>query len=280
MKHENHQPVGAFKVHGGVNLVAQLTPAERERGVITASTGNHGQSIAFAGRLFDVPVTVCVPEDANPVKLENIRGYGATIVPHGRDFDDAREYCEGARRARRSALHPLRRRTAPHRRGGDGDARGARAGARARRDRRSDRRRERRRGRLHRRPGAEAGGAGDRRAVRCGAGCVSILAVALPPQRRDEHLRRRPREQGRLRAASANPVGAPRRLRARRRRRDPGRHDADAADDPQPCRAGRSGAAGSYPEAARRARRRADRSDLQRRQCQPRAAARAPRRRG
>jgi threonine dehydratase len=94
VKHENHQPVGAFKVRGGVNLVSQLTPAERERGVITASTGNHGQSIAFAGRLFDVPVTVCVPEDVNPVKLENIRAYGAMIVMHGRDFDDARERCE------------------------------------------------------------------------------------------------------------------------------------------------------------------------------------------
>ena len=52
VKHENHQPVGAFKVRGGVNLLAQLSAGERERGVVTASTGNHGQSIAYAARLF------------------------------------------------------------------------------------------------------------------------------------------------------------------------------------------------------------------------------------
>jgi threonine dehydratase len=51
VKHENHQPVGAFKVRGGINLVSQLSTAERERGVIAASTGNHGQSIAYAARL-------------------------------------------------------------------------------------------------------------------------------------------------------------------------------------------------------------------------------------
>ena len=69
VKHENHQPVGAFKVRGGVNLAAQLTPTERERGLIAASTGNHGQSIAYAAQLFDIKATVCVPEGANPVKV-------------------------------------------------------------------------------------------------------------------------------------------------------------------------------------------------------------------
>jgi threonine dehydratase len=92
VKHENHQPTGAFKVRGGVNLVSQLGAAER--GVIAASTGNHGQSIAFAARLFGVPATICVPEGANPVKVAAIRGYGAEVVEHGRDFDDAREHCE------------------------------------------------------------------------------------------------------------------------------------------------------------------------------------------
>ena len=94
VKHENHQPVCNFKVRGGVNLVSQLSDDERRRGVITASTGNHGQSIAFASRLFDVRAIVCVPEGANPVKLASIRGLGAEIVTHGRDFDDAREHCE------------------------------------------------------------------------------------------------------------------------------------------------------------------------------------------
>ncbi len=94
VKHENHQPVGAFKVRGGVNLVAQLSQDDRERGLVTASTGNHGQSIAFAAQHFGVRAIVCVPEDANPVKVAAIRALGAEIVEHGRDFDDAREHCE------------------------------------------------------------------------------------------------------------------------------------------------------------------------------------------
>ena len=94
VKHENHQPVCNFKVRGGVNLVSQLSDDERRRGVISASTGNHGQSIAFAGRLFGVRTVICVPEGANPVKVASIRGLGGEIDEHGRDFDDAREHCE------------------------------------------------------------------------------------------------------------------------------------------------------------------------------------------
>ncbi len=94
VKHENHQPVGAFKVRGGVNLMSQLSEDTRRRGVIAASTGNHGQSIAYAARLFGVRAIICVPERANPVKVESMRNLGAEIVPHGRDYDDAREYCE------------------------------------------------------------------------------------------------------------------------------------------------------------------------------------------
>jgi threonine dehydratase len=94
VKHENHQPVGAFKVRGGVNLISQLSADERDHGVITASTGNHGQSIAYAARLFGVAATICVPEGANPVKVASIRGLGAELIVHGRDFDDAREHCE------------------------------------------------------------------------------------------------------------------------------------------------------------------------------------------
>ncbi len=94
VKHENHQPIGAFKVRGGVNLVSQLSRDERERGVIAASTGNHGQSVAFAARLFGVPATICVPEGANPVKVASMRGLGAELAVHGRDYDEAREHCE------------------------------------------------------------------------------------------------------------------------------------------------------------------------------------------
>jgi threonine dehydratase len=95
VKHENHQPICAFKIRGGINLVSQLSDDERRRGVITASTGNHGQSIAYAARLFRVRAIVCVPEGANPVKLASIRGLGAEIVTHGVDFDEAREHCAG-----------------------------------------------------------------------------------------------------------------------------------------------------------------------------------------
>jgi threonine dehydratase len=94
VKHENHQPIGAFKVRGGVNLVSRLTPDERKRGVIAASTGNHGQSVAYAARLFGVKAIICVPEGANPVKVESMRGLGAEIVVQGRDYDEAREWCE------------------------------------------------------------------------------------------------------------------------------------------------------------------------------------------
>lgn len=90
VKHENHHPVGAFKVRGGVNLIARLSPAEREAGVIGASTGNHGQSIAWAARRFGVRATIVVPKGANPAKMDAMRSLGATLVEHGASFDDAR----------------------------------------------------------------------------------------------------------------------------------------------------------------------------------------------
>jgi threonine dehydratase len=98
VKHENHLPIGAFKVRGGVNLVSQLSEDERRRGVVTASTGNHGQSIAFAAGRFTVRAIVCVPEGANPVKLAAMKRLGAELVIHGRDFDEAREHCEALAR--------------------------------------------------------------------------------------------------------------------------------------------------------------------------------------
>jgi threonine dehydratase len=94
VKHENHQPVGAFKVRGGVNLVSRLSADERHQGVIAASTGNHGQSVAYAADLFGVRAVICVPEQANPVKVESMRALGAEVILHGRDFDAAREHCE------------------------------------------------------------------------------------------------------------------------------------------------------------------------------------------
>jgi len=94
IKHENHQPTCAFKVRGGVNLVSQLSEEERIRGVIAASTGNHGQSVAFAARLFGVAARIVVPEAANPGKVASMRGMGAEVIFHGERFDEAREHCE------------------------------------------------------------------------------------------------------------------------------------------------------------------------------------------
>jgi threonine dehydratase len=89
VKHENLNPTGAFKVRGGINLISQLTPAERETGVISASTGNHGQSIAFAARLFGIRATICAPARANRLKVESMRDLGANVVLEGRNFDEA-----------------------------------------------------------------------------------------------------------------------------------------------------------------------------------------------
>ena len=94
VKHENHQPIGAFKVRGGVYLMSQLSEDERRRGVIAASTGNHGQSVAYAAKVFGVPAIIGVPEGANPLKVESMRNLGAEVLFHGPDFDAAREYVE------------------------------------------------------------------------------------------------------------------------------------------------------------------------------------------
>jgi len=94
VKHENYQPVGAFKVRGGINLVSQLSPEEREKGVIAASTGNHGQSIAYAARLFSVNAIIVVPENANPGKVAAMQGMGAEVVFYGATYDESKLHCE------------------------------------------------------------------------------------------------------------------------------------------------------------------------------------------
>ena len=98
IKHENYQPVGAFKVRGGINLISQLSLQERERGVIAASTGNHGQSVAFAARKFGVKARIVVPEKANPGKVAAMQGMGAEVIFHGSTFDEARLHCEALAR--------------------------------------------------------------------------------------------------------------------------------------------------------------------------------------
>ena len=93
IKHENHNPTGSFKIRGGLNLIARLSADER-RGVVTATTGNHGQSIAFACQREGVPCTIVVPINNNPEKNAAMRGLRAEVIEFGRDFDEARERVE------------------------------------------------------------------------------------------------------------------------------------------------------------------------------------------
>ena len=94
IKHENHLPTGSFKIRGGLNFMAQLSDEQKGRGVATVTRGNHGQSIAFAGREFGVHTTIVVPHGNNPEKNSAMRAYGAELIEHGVDFDEARELCE------------------------------------------------------------------------------------------------------------------------------------------------------------------------------------------
>ena len=94
LKHDEHLPLGAFKGRGGINLLANLSDEEKKRGLITASSGNHGQSMASACKLFGVKAVIGLPEDANPNKVAAMRALGAELVFHGADFDAARLHCE------------------------------------------------------------------------------------------------------------------------------------------------------------------------------------------
>ena len=94
LKCENVQPIGVFKVRGGINLVSSLSEEERRRGVITPSTGNHGQSIAYAARLFGVPAVIAAPENCNPYKQRAMERLGARVNLFGRDFDECRVWAE------------------------------------------------------------------------------------------------------------------------------------------------------------------------------------------
>jgi threonine dehydratase len=90
LKCENLNPTGAFKVRGGINLLASLEPETRAQGVIAVSTGNHGQSVAYAAHLFNCKATIFMPEGANPLKVASTMSLGAEVVQIGCDFDSAR----------------------------------------------------------------------------------------------------------------------------------------------------------------------------------------------
>ncbi len=93
LKHENHTPVGAFKIRGGLVYMDELKRQQPEvRGVIAATTGNHGQSIAFAAKLKGLRAVIVVPHGNNPEKNAAMRSLGAELVEHGREFQEALEY--------------------------------------------------------------------------------------------------------------------------------------------------------------------------------------------
>jgi len=95
VKHENHQPTGAFKVRGGL---AWLGAHPSDRRLVAATRGNHGQSVAFAARQRGAEATIVVPHGNSRGKNDAMRGYGARLVEHGRDFDEALEYAHGLSR--------------------------------------------------------------------------------------------------------------------------------------------------------------------------------------
>ncbi|MDP9180545.1 MAG: pyridoxal-phosphate dependent enzyme [Chloroflexota bacterium] len=99
LKLENLQPIGAFKVRGGINLCASLTEDERARCIVSASTGNHGQALAYGAKLCQTRCVITMPEEANPLKVESMRALGAEVEFHGANFEEARTWAEAFARS-------------------------------------------------------------------------------------------------------------------------------------------------------------------------------------
>lgn len=106
LKCENMQPMGAFKQRGAYNMLAQVAPAVRARGVITYSSGNHGQAVAMAAQILGAPAVIVMPETAPAVKVEGARGYGAEIVFAGRTSVDRKRKAEELAAARHLTMVP------------------------------------------------------------------------------------------------------------------------------------------------------------------------------
>jgi threonine dehydratase len=107
VKHENHQPTGAFKVRGGLVYVDRLRSRAPEiKGLISATRGNHGQSIAFAGARAGLPVTILVPHGNSIEKNAAMRAFGAELIEHGVDFQEAREEAQRLAATRDASMVP------------------------------------------------------------------------------------------------------------------------------------------------------------------------------
>jgi threonine dehydratase len=88
VKHDNHLPTNAFKARNAMSLMSALDEAQRQRGVIAATRGNHGAGLAWAGEQLGIPVVICVPFGNNPEKNAAIRGFGAELIEVGDDYDE------------------------------------------------------------------------------------------------------------------------------------------------------------------------------------------------
>ena len=119
LKAENLQRAGSFKVRGAVNKIAGLNPAQKARGVIAASAGNHAQGVALAAGNLGIDCTIVMPKDASIPKVEATRGYGAKVVLHGEDFDQAMRHARRLIRGERADPRPRLRRSRDNSRAGD-----------------------------------------------------------------------------------------------------------------------------------------------------------------
>jgi threonine dehydratase len=100
VKHENHTPIGAFKIRGGLVLAAEIKRRDsKATGVVSATRGNHGQSVAFAGRRHGLRSVIVVPRGNSKEKNAAMRAWGAELVEYGRDYDEAREHAHGIAKA-------------------------------------------------------------------------------------------------------------------------------------------------------------------------------------
>src|SRR5260221_11636099 len=107
VKHENHTPIGAFKVRGGMVYMDRLR-SDRPQvvGIVSATRGNHGQSLAFAARRAGIAATIVVPRGNSAEKNAAMQAFGAELIEHGRDFDEAKEYAAAIARQRGYVLTP------------------------------------------------------------------------------------------------------------------------------------------------------------------------------
>lgn len=112
LKHENHLPTGSFKVRGGLTYMKHFSEESDAAGVVTATRGNHGQSIGLAAQKYGVRCVVCVPKGNNPEKNAAMRAYGVELVEHGKDYDEAREYAIAL--CAKEGLHYVHASNEPH----------------------------------------------------------------------------------------------------------------------------------------------------------------------